>query len=236
MLDIVIAGSILLILFPLIITIAILIKIDSRGPVFYISKRVGRGFNIFDFYKFRSMKIDADAHVDKLQKNNQYLKIESKTIDEVCESCASSNKLLMIMDGKPVCEHFVDSRKAFKNISFVKFQNDPRITKLGAFLRKSSIDELPQLWNVLKGDMSMVGNRPLPLYEAEKLTRDQSVLRFEAPAGITGLWQVSKRGKADMSEEERIELDNEYASKRSLIYDIKLLIKTVPALMQKENV
>ena len=182
------------------------------------------------------MRTDADSLVDQLKKNNQYLKEDTTEVEEVCESCRHSNKLLMIMDGRPVCEHFVASKKAVSNISFVKFQNDPRITKLGAFLRRSSIDELPQLWNVVKGDMSLVGNRPLPLYEAEKLTNDQAVLRFKAPAGITGLWQVSKRGKADMSEEERINLDNEYALNRGLRYDLKLLVKTVPALFQKENV
>ncbi|UZR98048.1 sugar transferase (plasmid) [Chondrinema litorale] len=234
--DILVAGSILIILSPIILTFAILIKLDSKGPIFYVSKRVGKGYKIFNFYKFRSMRVDADALVDKLKRNNQYLKVEEKPIPEVCEKCTSENKLLMIMDGRPVCEHYVDSKKLINKTSFVKFQNDPRITKLGEFLRRSSVDELPQLWNVLKGDMSLVGNRPLPLYEAEKLTRDQSVLRFEAPAGITGLWQVSKRGKSDMSEEERIELDNEYATNRNLIYDMKLLIKTIPAIMQKENV
>jgi lipopolysaccharide/colanic/teichoic acid biosynthesis glycosyltransferase len=121
--------------------------------------------------------------------------------------------------------------------AFFKLTNDPRITKLGNFLRNSSIDELPQLFNVFKGDMSIVGNRPLPIYEAEKLTTDQFSKRFLAPAGITGLWQVTKRGKGGpMSEDERIGLDNEYADKFSLGMDIKILLMTIPALFQKENV
>ena len=104
------------------------------------------------------------------------------------------------------------------------------------FIRKTSIDELPQLFNVLRGDMSIVGNRPLPLYEAEKLTTDEFAERFNAPAGITGLWQVTKRGQANMSELERINLDIDYARKLSLSGDIKILLKTLPAMYQKENV
>ena len=102
--------------------------------------------------------------------------------------------------------------------------------------RKTSLDELPQLVNVLKGDMSLVGNRPLPLYEAQALTKDQSVARFMAPAGLTGLWQVTKRGSADMSAEERIALDNHYATNRSLKGDLAIMLKTVPALLQAEDV
>lgn len=108
---------------------------------------------------------------------------------------------------------------------------------MGKFIRNTSFDELPQLWNVLIGDMSIVGNRPLPLYEAEKLTTDKYMMRFMAPAGITGLWQVEKRGKAgDMSEEERIMLDNAYARDNSFWKDILLILRTIPALFQKENV
>ena len=183
------------------------------------------------------MRPDADQIIDSLLATNQYVKPKKEDeIPEICPKCENGEKPIMIMDGRIVCEHYVLSKNLLKNISFVKFQDDPRVTKLGSFLRKSSLDELPQLWNVLKGDMSLVGNRPLPLYEAEKLTKDQSVLRFKAPAGITGLWQVSKRGKKDMSEEERISLDNEYALKRNLAYDTRLLFKTIPALFQKENV
>ncbi len=115
--------------------------------------------------------------------------------------------------------------------------NDPRITKVGRILRNTSIDELPQFINVLKGDMSIVGNRPLPLYEAELLTSDQWAKRFLAPAGITGLWQVTKRGGANvMSADERKQLDIEYAENYSFWYDIKILLKTIPAMLQHENV
>ncbi len=120
--------------------------------------------------------------------------------------------------------------------TFMKVKNDPRITKVGRFIRKTSIDELPQLFNVLKGDMSIVGNRPLPLYEAEQLTKEDWAYRFMAPAGITGLWQVTKRGQEDMSAEERIGLDITYAKKNSFWFDLKIMLKTPFSIIQKENV
>ena len=119
---------------------------------------------------------------------------------------------------------------------FVKFANDPRITRVGRIIRKLSIDELPQLLNVLRGDMSLVGNRPLPLYEAEMLTKDQWAARFLAPAGLTGLWQVTKRGKSDMSVDERISLDIQYAKNYSFWTDLKIILRTFTAFIQKEDV
>ena len=193
--DIVISACALVFLSPLFLIVAILIRVDSKGSVFYTSKRVGTGYKIFDFYKFRTMRPGADKEVANLLQNNQY--------------------------GKA---------------AFFKLQNDPRVTKLGSFLRNTSIDELPQLFNVLKGDMCLVGNRPLPLYEAELLTTNEWATRFLAPAGLTGLWQVSKRGKKDMSEQERKELDNYYATNFSLYMDFKIIMKTFPALIQKEKV
>jgi lipopolysaccharide/colanic/teichoic acid biosynthesis glycosyltransferase len=196
--DIIVSGVALLMLSPLLLLIALIVKLESRGPVFYISKRAGSGYKIFDFYKFRSMRAGADQELQKLAHMNQYTGNGSST--------------------------------------FFKIKNDPRITRFGQFIRNTSLDEIPQLFNVLKGDMSLVGNRPLPLYEAEKLTKDQIAWRFLAPAGITGLWQITKRGKDDMSEEERIALDMEYAMKNSLLLDIKIMLKTIPALLQKEKV
>jgi lipopolysaccharide/colanic/teichoic acid biosynthesis glycosyltransferase len=119
---------------------------------------------------------------------------------------------------------------------FVKIQNDPRITRFGHILRKTSLDEIPQLFNVLKGDLSIVGNRPLPLYEAEMLTTDDYSERFLGPAGITGLWQTLKRGKGEMSASERIMLDRIYVRKNSLWFDFKIIMMTFPALLQSEKV
>ncbi|MDR0895165.1 MAG: sugar transferase, partial [Prevotellaceae bacterium] len=107
----------------------------------------------------------------------------------------------------------------------------------GRFIRKYSIDELPQLFNILRGDMSVVGNRPLPLYEAEQLTNDKYIERFMAPAGLTGLWQVNKRGDAGkLSAEERTMLDIEYARTFSFWNDVKIIFKTITAFIQKEEV
>lgn len=119
---------------------------------------------------------------------------------------------------------------------FFKISNDPRITKVGKFLRNTSIDELPQLFNILKGDMSLVGNRPLPLYEANTVTTDNYSKRFLAPAGLTGLWQVSKRGNKDMSTEERLDLDITYSNQWSFMSDFNIIMKTPKALIQKDNV
>ena len=197
--DLAVSGTCLILLAPLFLAIALLVKFGSKGPIFYISKRAGSGYKIFDFYKFRSMRVGADSDLTKLAHLNQY----------------SEQK---------------------QGVVFFKIKNDPRVTRLGQFLRDTSLDELPQLLNVFIGDMSLVGNRPLPLYEAKQLTKDQIAWRFLAPAGITGLWQITKRGKENMSEDERIQLDMEYAIKNSFLYDIKILLGTLPALLQKQAV
>ncbi len=198
--DVVASGTALLLLSPFLAIVAGVIALDSKGPVIFKSKRVGTGYHIFDFYKFRSMRNNANKELDTLSALNQYDKSEL---------------------GKS---------------TFVKLKNDPRVTKFGAFIRKYSIDELPQLFNVFKGDMSLVGNRPLPLYEAEMLTSNEWTMRFLGPAGLTGLWQVSRRGREDMSERERKKLDNFYAQNYSFWLDVKIILKTFPALIQKEKV
>lgn len=236
--DIVAASLALLVLSPIFLLTALAVKMDSKGPVFFTSKRVGTGYKIFDFYKFRTMKMGAENLVDSLKNLNQYQN-NSKVMEENCPSCQKLGNPcspLLLIDGADVCENFHLLKQEKSKTSFVKFKDDPRVTKLGEFLRKTSIDELPQLLNILKGDMSFVGNRPLPIYEAEQLTSDEWALRFMAPAGLTGLWQVKKRGKAEMSEEERKQLDNSYARNNSFFKDILLIFQTIPALTQKENV
>jgi lipopolysaccharide/colanic/teichoic acid biosynthesis glycosyltransferase len=246
--DILVASTALLLLSPILLLITLLIKLDSKGPVFYISKRVGTGYQIFNFFKFRSMRVGADQELSNLMHLNQYCNepesddISPKITEDSCIECLMSEEPcspIMMVNGEEICEnqYMKNMKKADEqSTTFVKFENDPRVTPLGRFIRKTSLDELPQLINVLKGDMSIVGNRPLPLYEAEKLTTDQWAQRFLAPAGCTGLWQVTRRGKANMSTSERIELDVTYAKEYSFWYDIKIMLKTLPAMVQKEAV
>ncbi|MCY7421244.1 MAG: sugar transferase [Chitinophagaceae bacterium] len=241
--DIVLSSIGLLLLSPLFLIVAILLRLESKGPIFYYSLRVGTGYQIFRFYKFRSMFVGADKKLSQLKHLNQYNTAAKDVVEETrqqCEACERANiscSSPLYADNNLWCEKlYKESQTAEAGQTFVKIKNDPRVTRVGKFIRNASIDELPQLWNVLKGDMSLVGNRPLPLYEAEKLTTDKYALRFIAPAGITGLWQVSKRGKGEMSEDERISLDNDYAKSFGLMFDIRLILKTIPALFQKENV
>ncbi len=195
-----VASTVLLVLSPLMLLIAGIIKLESRGPIIYKSKRAGTAYKVFEFYKFRSMCDGADKQLNQLIHLNQY--------DDQGDDTGS----------------------------FVKLQNDPRVTRFGKFLRRTSLDELPQLFNIVKGEMSIVGNRPLPLYEAATLTCEKSAERFMAPAGLTGLWQIIKRGKADMSVEERVELDIQYAQKHSLAMDFWIVLRTLPAMIQEESV
>jgi lipopolysaccharide/colanic/teichoic acid biosynthesis glycosyltransferase len=196
-LDIVVSILALILLAPLFLMIALAIRIESRGNIIYVSKRAGRGYRIFNFYKFRTMSPDAEM------RRTQYVHLNMYPYSELAR--------------------------------FFKVENDPRITRVGRFLRNTSLDELPQLLNVLRGDMSLVGNRPLPLYEAENLTTDELAKRFLAPAGMTGLWQVKKRGGNMMSEDERIGLDLNYADKSNLLMDMWIMAHTPQALLQKTN-
>lgn len=244
--DIFFASMALLLLSPLLITVCILLKLESRGPIFYYALRVGSGYRTFKFYKFRSMYVNADKRLKDLKHLNQYApaadeatanKFEEEYLCDECKAAGTGCKFPIYSDTIQWCEkQYSENKKAKAGSAFFKLKDDPRITKVGKFIRNSSIDELPQLWNVIIGDMSIVGNRPLPLYEAEKLTTDKYAMRFMAPAGITGLWQVEKRGKGEMSEEERLMLDNKYAENHSFWYDIKLILRTIPALLQKESV
>lgn len=242
--DIVFSLTALLLLSPLFIITAIAIRIESPGRVWYSSKRVGANYKIFNFLKFRSMYTGADKRLKEYNALNQYAQEETK--QEVASNTAETpapfdigaDGNFLIGDDCVIPEaEFLKQKQTETENAFVKLENDPRITKVGKIIRKYSIDELPQLINILKGDMSVVGNRPLPLYEAEKLTRDNSIDRFVAPAGLTGLWQVEKRGDSGkLSAEERKQLDIKYGQTYCFSLDMKILFKTITAFVQKENV
>ncbi len=261
--DIVFSLLSIIILSPVFIITAIAIRLESKGPIIFKSKRVGTNYTVFNFLKFRSMYADAEKRLKEVAKEagNQYAEKDNSEEDKdhqtVITAPLGDEAEMMMMDmgmesGMMISDDevmlvgddFVVSESDFNkekeeevNNAFVKIENDPRVTKVGRFIRKYSIDELPQLFNILKGDMSIVGNRPLPLYEAEKLTIDSSIDRFMAPAGLTGLWQVEERGKGGtMSAEERKQLDIIYGQTYCFTLDMKIIFRTLTAFIQKENV
>lgn len=260
--DIVFSGLAIIFLSPVFVITAIAIRLESKGPVIFKSKRVGTNYTVFDFLKFRSMYVDAEKRLKEISKDhNQYAEKEEEEKEEEnntvitsplgaeaeqqmfdmgmeSEMMISDEEIMLVGDDFVVAEsEFTKQKEEDINNAFVKIENDPRITKVGQFIRKYSIDELPQLFNILKGDMSIVGNRPLPLYEAEKLTADISIDRFMAPAGLTGLWQVEERGKGgNMSAEERKQLDIIYGQTYNFMLDMKIIFRTLTAFIQKDNV
>lgn len=247
--DIVFASVALIILSPVFLIIAIAIRWESKGNIIYKSKRVGTNYSIFEFLKFRSMYVDADKKLKDLADQNQYL---SDSVSDTSEDFSMeglgnlmfgddgviNDDSMLVSDDFIIPEgEFASKQTALQDSPFVKIEKDPRVTKVGRVLRKYSLDELPQLINILKGDMSVVGNRPLPLYEAERLTNDDSIERFMAPAGLTGLWQVEKRGDSGkLSAKERKELDLKYGREFSFGLDMKILFKTLTAFVQKGDV
>jgi lipopolysaccharide/colanic/teichoic acid biosynthesis glycosyltransferase len=184
--DILVSFSGIILLSPLFLVIAVIIKINSRGPAIFKQLRVGEGGRPFLFSQFRTTKHGSERLKDSLLH-------------------------LSDVDG-PV----------------FKIKRDPRMTKIGRVLRKSSIDELPQLFNILRGDMTLVGPRP-PLLEEVKKYGKRELRRLNAKPGLTGLWQVS--GRNDISFLEWMELDLYYIEHRSLVLDIKILIRTIPAVL-----
>lgn len=248
--DIVFASCALVVLSPVFLITAIAIAIESKGPIWYKSKRVGTNYKIFDFLKFRSMFVDADSRLKELNSLNKYgqsddIEDAKKDINDTKNAFLSTgiggievgdNEVMLVSDDFVISENqFNEKREQDNANAFVKLDNDPRITKVGRFIRKYSIDELPQLINILKGDMSVVGNRPLPLYEAEKLTSDECIDRFMAPAGLTGLWQVEKHfDDGKLSAEERKQLDIKYGKTYSIKLDCIIILKTFFAFKQKD--
>ena len=188
LLDIAISSAAMIVLSPVLLAAAVLVKLTSKGPIFFTQKRLGQGKRIFPMLKFRTMVEDAEQKQAALEHLNE----------------ASG----------PV----------------FKIRNDPRITTVGRFLRRSSIDELPQFWNVLKGDMSLVGPRPLPVRDYDGFREDWQRRRFCVRPGITCLWQVT--GRSSISFERWMELDLEYIDHCSLRLDLEILMRTIPAVLK----
>lgn len=180
----------LVILSPLLLVIAILIKLESKGPIVFSQKRIGLDGKAFNMYKLRSMVVNAEELKRKLAAENE-------------------------MSGP-----------------MFKMKNDPRITKIGRFIRKTSVDELPQLINILKGDMSLVGPRPSLPNEVKEFD-SWMMRRLEVKPGLTCIWQVSGRNNIDF--EDWMKLDIKYVEERSLLLDIKLIFKTFFVLFGDEN-
>jgi exopolysaccharide biosynthesis polyprenyl glycosylphosphotransferase len=191
-LDVVGSALLLIALSPILLVIAVAIKIDSRGPVFFSQVRAGRGEKPFRVVKFRTMYRDAD---------------ERK-------------------------REFEDANEATDGVMF-KIKKDPRVTKVGSLLRKTSLDELPQLFNVLRGEMSLVGPRPLILEEAKHAAQTWHARRLDLRPGITGLWQVS--GRSDLPFQEMVRFDYQYVSGWSLARDLEILLATIPVVLARRG-
>jgi exopolysaccharide biosynthesis polyprenyl glycosylphosphotransferase len=191
-LDIIIAAVFAVLLAPLMIVIALLIRLDSPGPILFRQQRAGRGGRPFTMYKFRTMCADADAAKHSLRHLN--------------------------LTGDP---------------RLFKIPNDPRVTRTGSLLRKISVDELPQLWNVLRGDMSMVGPRPFFVEDLETYATHH-FRRLEVRPGLTGLWQVNGRSIV-RDFEEVIRLDTSYVDNRSIWLDTQILLRTIPTVLRRNG-
>ena len=162
--DIAVSGILLMLLSPIFLMVAIFIRLESKGPIFYYAYRVGQNYHTFKFYKFRSMRQNADQLTDKMKHLNQYAKRSDAKVKErkLSRSVIANAEHydIVVKDDKYANLHEFEWNKNNNNgNTFVKFKHDPRITKVGNFIRNASIDELPQLWNIFKGDMSLVGNR-----------------------------------------------------------------------------
>ncbi|QPJ84720.1 sugar transferase [Sarcina sp. JB2] len=189
--DIISASIGILFLLPLFIVLAILVKLDSKGPIFFSHKRIGKNGKIIGIYKFRSM----------------------------------------VSNSEEIFKNFTEEQKKEFEKNF-KLDDDPRITKIGGFLRKTSLDELPQLLNIIKGDMSVVGPRPIVRAEVEKYGVCADKL-FSVKPGLTGFWQAN--GRSDTTYEERVQMDMYYIDNRSFLLDIRIILKTVISVIRKEG-
>ena len=197
LLDVVLATAMFAVALPVMLVVAVLVVLDSPGPILYKQRRVGQNGEEFDLYKFRSMRHNADNGIHR-------------------------KAIMKFMKG----ERLDTSRTTD---SPYKLGDDPRITRVGKFIRKTSLDELPQLWNIIIGQMSMVGPRPPIPYEVELYSK-RAMQRLNGKPGLTGPWQVYGRGTVTFHQ--MVEMDIDYQRNRSLAYDLKLILLTAPAVLK----
>ncbi|MDX2475014.1 MAG: sugar transferase [Candidatus Krumholzibacteria bacterium] len=197
--DALLATAILVVVSPLMLLIALLVKRSSSGPALFVQERLGRDGQPFKFYKFRSMAHNSDDAIHR--------QFAAMFINGDKSGCAESN------EGEEV----------------FKLKKDPRITAIGNLLRRTSLDELPQLFNIIKGEMSLVGPRPPIAYEIENY-QPWHMERLKAVPGLTGLWQVS--GRSSVSFEEMVRLDVRYINEWTPMLDLKILLKTIPVVLK----
>ena len=205
--DVVAAAVLLAITAPLMAIVAIAVKAESRGPAIYRGRRLGLAGRPFTVLKFRSMRADTD---DELHRRY----------------------VLGLLRGERADDQSDVSVPTDDNVVAFKLHDDPRVTRVGRFIRATTLDELPQLVNVLRGDMSLVGPRPEVPYALEGY-EDWQHERFSVRPGLTGLWQVSGRG--ELSPSEMLELDVEYARHRNLRLDLEILARTIPAVLRRKG-
>ncbi len=202
-----------LMLSPLLITSALIIMIVDGRPVTFAGRRVGRFGRLFPMMKFRTMRRDAEAIEKKIQEH-KINKTAQHFVDPEHETVVKLRKALL---------KFSDEEK---------YPNDPRILPFGKFMRKFSIDELPQLFHIITGDMSLVGPRPFAMWEVAEFT-PRDLLRHKIQPGLTGLWQISNRNK--ITHDEAIGLDLKYAAQQSFWLDLKILLMTVPIALKNRG-
>lgn len=197
--DVLLAGVLLVLLSPVMLIIAMVIRVTSPGPPLFRQVRVGHQLSTFVMLKFRTMHHDIDDGIHRAY-------------------------VTAMLAGRPV--------PADPDHGIYKLTGDPRVTSIGRFLRKTSLDELPQLINVLRGEMSLVGPRPVLPYEVE-LFEPRHQTRFSVKPGITGLWQVS--GRSLLTMQQALDLDMDYASRRNLALDFATLLRTIPAVLRSRD-
>jgi lipopolysaccharide/colanic/teichoic acid biosynthesis glycosyltransferase len=212
----------LLLLSPLLLVVALLVRLTSRGPIFFRQQRVGYNGRRFTMFKFRSMYVDSDESLHRAA-YEQFFRGE-RADGKVGE--AVSQKPMNRAPGQKGAASTAPRHKHFR------YWTDPRVTFLGYLLRRTSIDELPQLFNVLRGEMSIVGPRPPIPYEVE-FYNSWHLGRLDTLPGITGFWQIYGRGR--VSFERMVQMDLEYIEKQTFWYDLKLLCLTIPAVLSRKG-